>query len=169
VSNRRQHDLQCEGQRGATTAPGPQRCRRPGRMAFRARGSRKNFRRFPPILRVAAPPRALLCCRYLSHSTESFAVPAFIDLLHKHDVAMVCADTVEWPCLVDVTSDFVYCRLHGSEELYASGYDDAALDMWATRAAEWARRNESPNGDRVRPPGGIEVRRAPYSFISTMT
>jgi uncharacterized protein YecE (DUF72 family) len=25
-----------------------------------------------------------------------------------------CADIVEWPRLMDVTSDFMYCRLHGS-------------------------------------------------------
>ncbi len=32
-----------------------------------------------------------------------------------------------------VTADFVYLRLHGSEELYASGYRDEALDRWAAR------------------------------------
>ena len=42
--------------------------------------------------------------------------------------ALVVADTVEWPLLMDVTSSFVYCRLHGSEELYASGYEAEALD-----------------------------------------
>ncbi len=69
---------------------------------------------------------------------ESFRNPAFIDLLAKHDVALVCADTVEWPRLMDLTSDFVYCRLHGSEELYRSGYTDAALDQWAGRARSWS-------------------------------
>jgi uncharacterized protein YecE (DUF72 family) len=37
---------------------------------------------------------------------------------------------VDWRLLMDVTADFVYCRLHGSEELYVSGYDDKALDSW---------------------------------------
>jgi len=37
-----------------------------------------------------------------------------------------------------VTADFVYVRLHGSEELYASGYEDVALDEWAERVAAWA-------------------------------
>jgi len=40
--------------------------------------------------------------------------------------------------LVDVTSDFVYCRLHGSEELYASGYDEQSLRRWASRIKAWA-------------------------------
>ena len=69
---------------------------------------------------------------------ESFAVPEFIQLLRAHDIGLVVADTVEWPLLMDVTSDFVYCRLHGSEQLYASGYEDVALDTWAARVVAWA-------------------------------
>ena len=38
---------------------------------------------------------------------ESFRDPAFIELLRKHDIALVCADTVDWPLLMDITSDFV--------------------------------------------------------------
>ena len=44
-----------------------------------------------------------------------------------------------WPYAEDVTADFVYLRLHGSEELYASGYSDEALDHWAARIKLWAR------------------------------
>jgi uncharacterized protein YecE (DUF72 family) len=77
---------------------------------------------------------------------ESFAVPEFIQLLRRHSIGSVVADTVEWPLLMDVTADFVYCRLHGSEQLYASGYDDAALDLWADRVAAWARGDDAPSG-----------------------
>jgi uncharacterized protein YecE (DUF72 family) len=38
-----------------------------------------------------------------------------------------------------VTADFVYVRLHGSRELYASGYTDAELDDWARKVARWRR------------------------------
>jgi uncharacterized protein YecE (DUF72 family) len=80
---------------------------------------------------------------------ESFRTPAFIELLRAHDIALVCADAVGWPRLMDVTSDFVYCRLHGSEELYASGYDDDALDAWAARVAAWARGGEPRDAERA--------------------
>ena len=70
---------------------------------------------------------------------ESFRDPDFIALLRRHDVALVCADTVDWPLLMDVTADFIYCRLHGSVELYNSGYSDAELDIWAERVRNWAR------------------------------
>src|SRR3546814_14034997 len=67
------------------------------------------------------------------------APPGFGFRVGAHKVALVCADTVEWPLLMDVTADFIYCRLHGSQELYVSGYDDEALDVWARRVRAWAR------------------------------
>ncbi|OWV92829.1 hypothetical protein ATY81_16930 [Rhizobium sp. R72] len=83
---------------------------------------------------------------------QSFASSDFIKLLRDHGVALVCADTVEWPLLMDVTADFVYCRLHGAEELYVSGYDDTALTAWAKRIDAWAHGREPTNANRVRPP-----------------
>lgn len=80
---------------------------------------------------------------------ESFATPAFITLLRKHDVALVCADTVDWPLLMDVTADFVYCRLHGSTELYKSNYSAKDLGRWAKRVVAWAHGRESPDGRHV--------------------
>jgi uncharacterized protein YecE (DUF72 family) len=77
----------------------------------------------------------------LRHALEvrhkSFCDPEFIELLRRHDIALVCADTVEWPLLMDLTSDFVYCRLHGSRELYRSGYGAAELGRWAKRIRAW--------------------------------
>src|ERR1051326_8294083 len=80
---------------------------------------------------------------------DSFRVPEFISLLRKHDIALVCADAVDWPRLMDVTSDFVYCRLHGSEILYASGYDKPDIDKWACRVAAWATGQEPADTERV--------------------
>jgi len=82
---------------------------------------------------------------------ESFRCREFIELLRKHDVALVVADTVDWPLLFDVTADFVYCRLHGSEQLYASGYESAALDVWAKRLVAWSQGGELRDGDCAHP------------------
>lgn len=91
--------------------------------------------------------------RPLRHAIEirhdSFRTPDFIALLRKHRIGLVCADTVEWPLLMDLTADFVYCRLHGSEVLYASGYDDRALKRWAARVVAWAKGGEPKNAARV--------------------
>ena len=63
----------------------------------------------------------------------------FADLLRRRGVALVVADSAgRFPALDAVTSDLVYVRLHGDTELYASGYDDAALDRWADRVRAWS-------------------------------
>ena len=80
--------------------------------------------------------------RPLRHALEirhaSFLEPAALRPLRRHNVALVFSDGVGWPYAEDVTADFVYVRLHGAEELYASGYDGPALDRWAARIAAWA-------------------------------
>ncbi|EOM77046.1 DUF72 domain-containing protein [Rhodococcus rhodnii] len=69
---------------------------------------------------------------------ESFADDAAREVFAEHDVALVVADTAgRYPKLFDVTADFVYVRLHGDEELYASGYTDSALREWAGRIGAW--------------------------------
>src|SRR5262245_12040421 len=73
--------------------------------------------------------------RRLRHAVEirheSFLEPSFIALLRRHRVALVVADTAgKWPYCEDVTTDFVYVRLHGDRQIDASGYGDAALDRW---------------------------------------
>ena len=81
--------------------------------------------------------------RALRHALEvrhpSFAGPDFIALLRRHGVAFVVADTGgKWLEFHDVTSDFVYVRLHGPGKLYASDYSAAALARWAERIRMWS-------------------------------
>ena len=83
---------------------------------------------------------------------ESFRNKAFIALLRRYKIALVCADTVEWPRLMDLTADFIYCRLHGSEQLYASGYDLPAIEAWANRVRLWSRGSEPADAERAGPP-----------------
>jgi len=66
-------------------------------------------------------------------------------------VALVFADSVAWPYAEDVTAEFVYLRLHGSEELYASGYSDEALDHFASRIKLWAEGLEPNDAHRAAP------------------
>ena len=90
--------------------------------------------------------RALLeidAVRPLRHAIEirheSFRNDAFIALLRKYNVALVVADTAgKFPDDEDVTADFVYIRLHGEHELYASGYEDESLERWAARIRLWS-------------------------------
>jgi uncharacterized protein YecE (DUF72 family) len=74
---------------------------------------------------------------------DTFRDPAFIRLLRKHQIGLVVADTVDWPLLMDATADFVYVRLHGSRQLYASGYGPKALARWAERIRGWSEGREA--------------------------
>ena len=99
--------------------------------------------------------------RPLRHALEirhdSFRDPAFIALLRRHRIALVVADTVEWPLLVDATADFVYVRLHGSEQLYASGYGAKALSHWKARIRAWQSGDEA-QGAHAGPPARRQKR-----------
>ena len=80
--------------------------------------------------------RPIRHCIEIRHST--FMVPEFFALLRRYNIAFVVADTAgKWPYAEDITADFVYCRLHGAEQLYVSGYSDAELDWWANRIKHW--------------------------------
>jgi uncharacterized protein YecE (DUF72 family) len=101
--------------------------------------------------------------RKLRHAVEvrhpSFECREFVDLLREHDIGLVVADTAgKWPKMFDVTSDFVYVRLHGAQELYTSGYTPAELDRWAARARVWARGGTPDDGRTLGPPADIRPR-----------
>lgn len=88
----------------------------------------------------------------LRHALEprsaSFADPGATELLRAHDVSLVVADTAgRWPAFDAVTADHVYVRLHGSSELYASGYSDDELDAWAARVKGWLNGSRAPDAE----------------------
>ena len=74
----------------------------------------------------------------LEFRSRTFENTQTYDLLRRHDIACVLADTAgRWPKVDQDTSDFRYVRLHGDAELYTSGYDDQALDRWADKVKRW--------------------------------
>jgi uncharacterized protein YecE (DUF72 family) len=108
--------------------------------------------------------------RPLLHAVEirhdSFATDQFVRLLRKHRVALVSADTAgKWPMLHDVTADFIYARLHGAEELYASGYTDTALDAWAKKIRSWSKGGDADNSPRAGPPALKRTKRDVYVYF----
>ena len=69
---------------------------------------------------------------------DSFMIPEFFALLRRHQMAFVFSDAAaKWPYAEDLTADFVYCRLHGAEKLYSSGYDNRAIVKWSGRIRKW--------------------------------
>lgn len=92
--------------------------------------------------------------RRLRHAIEirhaSFCDSSFIRLLRKHRIALVMSDSVaDWPYAEDITSDFAYIRLHGTETLYGGKYGDAALNRWAARIKLWSAGSEPADARRI--------------------
>lgn len=101
----------------------------------------KNVRKYFPDFEL--PDYAIKHSR-IRHAVEirneSFVNPDFIKMLRRHNVAFVIADTANrWPYAEDITSDFVYMRLHGDAELYKSGYSTEAIQHWYKRIKSWSR------------------------------
>jgi uncharacterized protein YecE (DUF72 family) len=108
--------------------------------------------------------------RRLHHAIEvrhdSFLDPAFVAQLRRHGVALVVADTAgKWPFVEDVTSDFVYVRLHGDTELYASGYGHEAIERWAGRIRQWTKGSEAADAIRIGGPAPRCRQRDVYCYF----
>ena len=115
-------------------------------------GAAKLARRHDDKLKAGAwtrtdAARPIRHCVEIRHAT--FMVPEFFDLLRQHNIAFVFADTAgKWPYAEDLTADFVYCRLHGAEQLYVSGYSDKELEWWAHRVEHW-RKGKQPSDAKL--------------------
>ena len=100
--------------------------------------------------RAALEPDANRPIRYsVEVRHESFVDAGFIRLCRRYGIAWVVADTPKpWPLFEDVTSDFVYMRLHGSTELYNSRYTPEELERWARLIRCWTR-GQQPRDARL--------------------
>ncbi|EGF91515.1 hypothetical protein ABI_29320 [Asticcacaulis biprosthecium C19] len=75
----------------------------------------------------------------LRHAVEvrhnSFCCAEFVDLCRRYGVAIITGvDDPDFPVIADLTTDFGYVRLMGSQESEPLGYTPQALDEWAYRA-----------------------------------
>jgi uncharacterized protein YecE (DUF72 family) len=82
----------------------------------------------------------------LRHALEvrhaSFRDTQFCDLARKHNVAVVFADSEDYPAIEEPTADFTYARLMRTKKAVKTGYTTRELEEWARRAREWARRGD---------------------------
>ena len=98
---------------------------------------------------------------------ESFLCDEFMQLLRKHNAALMFADSAAKLCYAeDVTSDFIYIRLHGSTEIYTSGYSDEELGRWAEKIRKWRTGGQPVDASCVtRSVGRRSTRRDVYAFF----
>jgi uncharacterized protein YecE (DUF72 family) len=88
------------------------------------------------VLAECAVDRPIRHCLEARHA--SFGDPSALALLAERDVALVASDSPgSWPYFEERTTGYMYVRLHGHTELYASGYSEASLDHWAEKVMTW--------------------------------
>lgn len=63
------------------------------------------------------------------------------NLLKKYKIALCLTDLNGKLSAIEVTSDFVYIRLHGPKRAYQGSYSDKQLKQWAKRIKEWNKQN----------------------------
>ena len=83
---------------------------------------------------------------------DSFAVPEFVALCRAAGVAIVYAHSSDYPAIADVSGDLAYVRLEDAREDEPTGYDAAALDLWAAAARTWAAGGAPDDLPLVAPP-----------------
>ena len=94
---------------------------------------------------------------------KSFAVPKFIDQLRRHNIALVTADTADWPYL-DQTSGFAYLRLQGAPGNQAYTPEDRSVRAgWLADLAA----GRQVDGPLIAPPSAPVPRDVFALFVST--
>jgi uncharacterized protein YecE (DUF72 family) len=73
---------------------------------------------------------------------DSFRDERFYDLARKHKVAIVFADSEDYPGIDQPTADFTYARLMRTKRTVKTGYTTRELEEWAKRAGQWAKRGD---------------------------
>jgi uncharacterized protein YecE (DUF72 family) len=69
---------------------------------------------------------------------ESFAVPEFVEMCRKAGVAIVYADSPQYPAIADLTGDFVYARLEAGVDDNPFCYPQEHFPRWTEAAKIWA-------------------------------
>ena len=129
-------------------------------------------KKFDPADFEAFPEEA--CCRKRSngfairHAVEvrhdSFKDKAFVELCRKHGVAIVFGADSEFPLIGDVTADFIYARIMGTEAKEKLGYPPAILKKWAERARDWEK-GASPKPAMLVAPPAPSKKRDVFLFV----
>jgi uncharacterized protein YecE (DUF72 family) len=107
--------------------------------------------------------------RELMHVIEprhkSFQVPKLIELAHENNVAIVYADSDDYPAIADITADFIYARLQRTEENQPTGYSKADIGRWAERAKVWESGGAPDDLPKIDPKSAPKKKRPVFIYM----
>lgn len=115
------------------------------------------FLEFIPDIQDGVPLRHALEVR-----DASFDDPAFLDLARARNMAVVFADSYDFPHVEEQTADFTYARLQRAIDNVETGYDPEAMEGVAEQARLWAAGDRDVfiffiSGDKVRNPAAAQA------------
>ncbi len=68
---------------------------------------------------------------------KSWCSKEIYNLLKKHKAAWVISDSSRYPKAENITSGFIYIRMHGPKDLFASKYSNRELELLAGKIKDW--------------------------------
>lgn len=108
---------------------GPLLVQLPPRMDF-------NREALVALRQLIPPPRKLS----LEARNKGWITADAFDTLKALQIAWCISDTAgRYPYAEEITADFTYIRLHGSQVLYRSSYTEEELYRWAENIATWGK------------------------------
>jgi uncharacterized protein YecE (DUF72 family) len=73
----------------------------------------------------------------------SWFEPGILDLMRAYDTCLVMAHSERYSLAPnEATADFVYIRLHGPGQMFASSYSPEELESWARIICSWAKKGK---------------------------
>jgi len=102
--------------------------------------SQENIKRLEDFLKLITKnlePRSYKLRYAFEFRHKSWCEEKIYKLLKKYNVAWVIADSPSYPKAEEVTADFVYIRMHGSQILFGSKYTDKELKDLAQKIKKW--------------------------------
>jgi uncharacterized protein YecE (DUF72 family) len=106
--------------------------------------------------------------RAIRHAVEvrhdSFRDKAFVQMCRDHGVAAIFGADGDFPTIADVTADFVYVRIMGTEAKEKLGYSKAMIARWAERAQAWEK-GETPKNHELVAPVAAKKKRDVFFFV----
>ena len=68
---------------------------------------------------------------------QTWFTPEVYKILRAHNVALCFYHQMGYDSPQEVTADFIYVRMHGTESKYGGSYSNDALKVWARRIHRW--------------------------------
>ena len=95
---------------------------------------------------------------------DSFKDKAFVALCRKYGVAIIFGADSEFPLIADITADFIYARIMGTQAKEKLGYPLATLKKWAQRAKDWEK-GASPKASMLLATAAPKKKRTVFLFV----